>query len=126
MNTIKAIMEFIRENINWCLTSMSNYWYELERSWSTFESLNGLTKLACSMIISSSLILCCIFGLILNLYGNNIINKFNLKETYPNVAIFILNRIKLSKYYLLSNIIIIILLTFMNMFFCLAIFSSFL
>lgn len=99
---------------------------DLEKLWNKFESLSGITKLALSMIISFSLVLWCVFGLILNLYSNYLLDRFNLDQTYPKIAYFIRLRRKLGKYYLISNIIIIILTSLTNIYFGIAILSLFL
>lgn len=99
---------------------------DLEALWIKFESWNGITKLAFSMVFSFSLVLWCVFGLILNLYSNYLLDRFNLEHSYPKIAYFIRLRRKLGKYYLISNIIIIILISLTNIYFGIAILSLFL
>ena len=99
---------------------------DLELLWNTFISFNGITKLACSMIFSSYFILWCILSVVINLYGDYLLDRFKLEEKYPRLALFILYRKKVSKYYILSNIIYIILTCIMNIIFGLSILSIFL
>jgi hypothetical protein len=85
--------------------------------------LNGISKLACSMILSSSIILWCIFGIILNFYGNYLLDRFNLEERYPKIALFINYRRKVSKYYIMSNFLLIISMCLINVIFGISILS---
>lgn len=94
---------------------------DLEELWITFASFNGITKLACSMIFSSYFILWCTLSVVINLYGEYLLNRFKLEEKHPRLALFILYRKKVSKYYILSNIIYIILTCLMNIIFGLSI-----
>jgi hypothetical protein len=64
----------------------------------------GITKLVVVMTYQSYFILSSIFGLIFHLYGNYIIDRFNLESKYPKLAIFIQYREKITKYYILSAI----------------------
>jgi hypothetical protein len=75
------------------------------------------------MIFSSSIILWCLFGILLNLYGNYLIDKFSLEYKYPKIALFINYRKKLSKYYIISNYLIIIIMCLLNIVLGISIFS---
>jgi hypothetical protein len=90
--------------------------FDFEELWNRFETFDGLTKVVCVMMFSSYCILSCIFGITINLYGNYLLDRFKLEEKYPQIAIFIKYRRKVSKYYILSNIISIILICLANMF----------
>ena len=87
-----------------------------------FDSLSGLSKLLCTYILSSSLILWCLFTIILNLYGNYL-DRFSLEEKYPKIALLINYRKKVSKYYLISNFLIIIIMCLINITLALSILS---
>ncbi len=87
---IEIIMEIINRSI-----------LNLDQIWSQFETFDGLTKLDCVMMLSSYIILTCIFGIAINLYGNYLLNRFKLEEKYPKLAIFIKYRKTVSKYYIL-------------------------
>nr|UZS77742.1 hypothetical protein [Lentinula edodes]UZS77792.1 hypothetical protein [Lentinula edodes]UZS77842.1 hypothetical protein [Lentinula edodes]UZS77892.1 hypothetical protein [Lentinula edodes]UZS77942.1 hypothetical protein [Lentinula edodes] len=88
--------------------------FDLDELLTSFESLSGISKLACTMLFSSSIILWCIFGILLNLYGNYLLDRFNLEERYPKIALFINYRRKLSKYYIMSNFLVIISMCLIN------------
>jgi hypothetical protein len=75
-----------------------------------------MTKIACVMMFSNYLILTCILGIAINLYGNYLLDRFKLEKQYPKIAIFIKYRQKVSKYYILSNMIYIVLVCIMNIF----------
>ncbi len=97
--------------------------FDLDDLLANFDSLNGISKLACSMILSSSIILWCIFGIILNFYGNYLLDRFNLEERYPKIALFINYRRKVSKYYIMSNFLLIISMCLINVIFGISILS---
>jgi hypothetical protein len=88
--------------------------FNLDEIWTNFESLSGLLKVANLMIFSNCIILWCLFGVILNLYGDYLLDRFNLAEKYPRVALIINYRRKLSKYYILSNLFLIISMCVLN------------
>lgn len=88
--------------------------FNLDELLNSFESLSGISKLVCTMIFSSSIILWCLFGIILNLYGNYLLDRFKLEEKYPKIALFINYRRKLSKYYIISNFLLIISMCLIN------------
>jgi hypothetical protein len=90
--------------------------FNLDVLWLQFETFDGLTKIACVMVFSNYLILYCFFGIAINLYGNYLLDRFKLEEKYPKIAIFIKYRKKVSKYYILSNMICIVIVCLMNMF----------
>lgn len=96
---------------------------DLEELWIIFESFNGITKLVITMMFSNYFILSCISGLALNLYGNKLLDKFQLENRYPKLAIFIKYRRKVSQYYIISNIIFIILVCILNLIFGISVLS---
>ena len=98
---------------------------EFEKLWTGFEYFNGISKLACTLIFTSSVVLWSVFGIIINLYGNYLIDRFKLEEKYPNIALFIKYRRKLSKYYVVSNLILIITINLTTMFLGFSILSIF-
>lgn len=107
--------------VNDDIKKSSIFGFDLEELWTLFESLNGITKIVVTMMLSSYLILTSIIGLGANLYGDYLLDRFNLEEKYPKIAIFIKYRKKLSKYYILSNILFIILTCLSNIIFGLVI-----
>ena len=82
---------------------------ELLKKFVNYETLSGLSQLMVTMIISNSLILWCLFGLLINIYGEYLLERFQLEKKYPKLAIIIKYRRKLSIYYILSNILLITL-----------------
>jgi len=95
----------------------------LDEWWSRFETFDGLTKTACLMMFSNYLIISCLFTITINLYGDYLIDRFKLEEKYPKVAIFIKYRRKFSKYLILSNIIYILLVCLINIFYGITVIS---
>ena len=95
----------------------------LEEIWSRFETFDGLTKTACLMILSSSIVLSSLLTIVITIYGDYLLDRFKLEEKYPKLAIFIKIRKKVSKYYILSNIIHILIVCLMNMFYGITILS---
>ena len=66
------------------------------------------------MLFSSYLISSCVFGILINLYGNFLLSRFKLEERYPKLAIFIKYRQKISKYYILLNLFMILFVCGIN------------
>jgi len=97
--------------------------FSLDELLNSFESLSGMSKLLLTIILSSSIILGCIFSIILNIYGNYLLDRFNLEEKFPKIALFINYRRKLSKYYLISNFLIIIIMCLINLILSISILS---
>jgi hypothetical protein len=80
-----------------------------------FENFDGITKLAFTMVLNSSVMLSIIFTLISNIYGNYLIEKFNLEKKYPKIAFLINYRKKVSKYVIYTNFILMIFLCLINL-----------
>jgi hypothetical protein len=97
--------------------------YSIESIGTNFEVLNGISKLAYVMIFSSSIIFWCLLSIILNIYGNYLIERFNLEAKYPKLALFISYRKKISKYYLITNFLLIISMCLVNVILGVAILS---
>ena len=102
------IMDKINNNISKSMVLNLDEWIL------NFESLNGLSKLAFSMIFSNSVIIWCLFSVFLNFYGNFLLDRFKLEERFPRIAKFIQYRKKISKYYIISNILVIFILCLFN------------
>ena len=82
----------------------------LEKLIDNFSSLNGLGQLVVISLLSNSIILICIISIVYTIFGDYLINRFNLEEKYPSLSKIIRLRTKFQKYYLISNITIIILM----------------
>jgi len=104
---IAKIIEIFMENLNWSI-------WNLDVLWSQFETFDGTTKLVCTMIFSSYVILTSILGIAINLYGNLLLDRFKLEEKFPKIASFIKYRQKVSKYVILLNVIHIIIICLIN------------
>lgn len=89
----------------------------LDELWTRFEAFDGVTKLACVMMLSGSVVLTCIFSIAVNIYGNYLLDRFKLEDKYPKIAIFIKYRQKVSKYYIISNMTYIVSMCLMNLYF---------
>ena len=72
-----------------------NFSYSLE--W--FEGLNGIKKIAVSMILGKSVIFSALISIIFIFYGNILIEKYDLINRYPKLAKLIQLRQKFQKYY---------------------------
>jgi len=96
---------------------------DLTEYWNKFEASNGITQLTYTLLLSNSLILSCVFGMIIYLYGNYLLERFKIEENYPKLAILIKYRRKLSKYYIVSNLLVIILVCLTNILLGLSILS---
>lgn len=63
--------------------------FGLDELLNRFESLSGISKLVFTVTLSNTIILGCIFGIILNIYGNFLLERFQLEEKDPKLALFI-------------------------------------
>jgi hypothetical protein len=64
-----------------------------------FEGLNGIKKLAVSLLISKSVVFSALISIIFVFYGNILIEKYDLENKYPKLAKLIQLRRKFQKYY---------------------------
>jgi len=107
--------DFVVETINSDIKKSSiidfDYW------WDTFESANSLTKVILLLMFSSYMILSGVFGITVNLYGSYILDRFNLENRFPKIAIIIKYRQKASKYYVVFNILYITSICLINIIF---------
>jgi hypothetical protein len=97
--------------------------FNLDELWTRFELSDGITKVICIMMFSSYVILSCVFGISVNIYGNYLLERFKLEENFPKIAKFIEFRKKASKYYLVSNIIFIVIVCLLNLVFGVSVLS---
>jgi hypothetical protein len=74
-----------------------------------------------TLILTNYLILWCIFSILLNWYGDYLLERFKLEDKYPRIALFIKYRRRLSRYYIVSNFIIIILTNLMTIIYAIAV-----
>lgn len=113
-NKAKEISENIEKkscNFDGSLSKFSddeNFFIKLINEFKDYLSNLSITDICLVINISSSLfILTCLVTIIFAVYGNFIINKLNLEEKLPKLAIFIKFRIKLQHTYILVNTLLI-------------------
>ena len=97
--------------------------FGLDKLWDKFENLDGLSKATLVFSFSSSLILWSIFTIIINMYGQYLLDRFNLESRFPKIAFFIKYRKNLSKYSIMSSYLAIIIMCLINIGFGLSILS---
>jgi len=73
--------------------------FEISTVLGWFEGLNGIKKIAVSLILSKSVVLSALISIIFIFYGNILIEKYDLENKYPKLAKFIQLRQKFQKYY---------------------------
>ena len=82
------------------------------------KGLNKLELLSFGNLLLDSLILNATISIIFNLYGDYLIQKFNLEIKYPKLAKFIKLRKKLQKYSIVTNFILIFIGLIPQIFMC--------
>jgi hypothetical protein len=97
--------------------------FDLEAWWVKFETLSGLNKLVCTMLLSNYLILWCIYSILIGIYGEYLLNRFKLEERFPKIAFIIKYRKRVQKYYMITNFLMIIIICLINMVFGLSVLS---
>jgi hypothetical protein len=73
--------------------------FELHTVLGWFEGLNGIKKIAVSMIIGKSVVFSALISIIFIFYGNILIEKYDLENRFPKLATIIRLRQKFQKYY---------------------------
>ena len=108
----KKILDKINEEIN--KASFFDLEKLIKELWNTFDTFDAISKVAFVMVLTNSLIIWCLLSIILNKYGDYLMDRFNLEERFPKLGLLIRYRRKLTKYYLLSNYLLIILVCITN------------
>lgn len=75
--------------------------------WSWFETLNGIKKLAVTLILFKSVLLSSLISIIFIYYGDILLKNFDIENKYPKLAKIIIIRRKFSKYYFIINCLFI-------------------
>jgi len=121
LNKFKVNIEIqpLNEAIEKYITNMNRrsvylFDLDLEQMWKRYETYNAITKTACILIFNSSFIAVCLNTVVLNLYGDYLLDRFKLEQRYPRLAVFIKYRKKLGKYYIISNIVFIFITCSVN------------
>ena len=81
------------------LKESSVFNFNIITSMDWFEGLNGIKKLAVSLILGKSVIFSALLSIIFIFYGNILIEKYDLVNRYPKLAKIIQLRRKFQKYY---------------------------
>jgi hypothetical protein len=95
--------------------------FELNTVLGWFEGLNGIKKIAVSLIISKSVVFSALTSIIFIFYGNILIEKYDLINRYPKLAKIIQLRQKFQKYYFNYYCFLILLVVITEVAFALAI-----
>jgi len=98
-------------------SSVLLFYFNLDKIWDWYEGFDGLTTTVCIFIFNSYFIAACILTIVLNLYGDYLLDRFKLSVRYPRLAQVIKYRKKIGKYYIISNIVYIIIACILNIFF---------
>jgi hypothetical protein len=69
--------------------------------------LDGLHKLAVSLLFLKSVLFTAFVNIIFVYYGDILFNKYNIGEKYPNIGKIIKLRQKYTKYYFILNCLLI-------------------
>jgi hypothetical protein len=96
----QKILDKINEDINQSAVFGIDLEKLIKELWNIFESFDAISKVASVILLTNSLILWCVLSIILNKYGDYLMDRFNLETRYPRFAILIRYRKKLTKYYL--------------------------
>lgn len=83
-----------------------------------FQSLNGIKQMAVSLLLLKSVMLSCVISIIFIFYGDFLINKYKLEIKYPKLAYIIMLRKKYTRYYLISNFLILFIIIIAEILFC--------
>jgi len=86
-----------------------------------FEDLNGVKKIAISLILGKSVIFSALTSIIFIFYGNILIEKYDLENKYPKLAYIIQLRRKFQKYYFKFNCLLILSIIIIEVVFAIAI-----
>jgi hypothetical protein len=86
-----------------------------------FEGLNGIKKIAVSMILGKSVIFSALTSIIFIFYGNILIEKYDLENKYPKLAFIIQLRRKFQNYYFKLNCLFILIVVITEVTFAIAI-----
>lgn len=89
-----------------------------------FDSMDIYSKIALSILAGNSIIVSCLISIIFIFYGNLIIEKYQIEKKYPNLFRIINLRRKFQKYYLITSISYIFIVTLTQIIFCIHILST--
>jgi hypothetical protein len=105
---IKIIAKNIYESKNYLI---SNIWEQVENINQWLSSITYEQNIAFTNLSGTFLIFVTILSIIGIFYGDKLLNYLNLEERYPKIAKYITLRRKFQQFYLLINILIILVVT---------------
>lgn len=92
--------------------------------WEIFKSLDGMNQLAISLLILNYVIMSALTSLVAVFFSNYLITRFNLEVKYPKLAKYIRLRAKFQRYYLITSILCIAVISLAQIWFALFILFS--
>jgi len=107
LNKVSEVQEFIDKNLK--LIDGSQIFKLIEDFQNYLHTLSSVQLCILLDIFSIIFIFLCLTSIIFSFYGNFIIEKLSLESKFPKLAGFISIRKKFNHYYVLSNIIYIII-----------------
>lgn len=88
-----------------------------------FENLNGIKKLAVSLLFLKITLLSSLLSIVFVFYGDYLLTKYNIENRFPKLGKIIQLRKKYTRYYLVLSSIIIITVIFTEIVLCISILS---
>lgn len=116
----KTTAESVTENSNNLCSDFENF--DIKKSFigsdllEAYENLNGISQFAVSLMLINYGVINAVITIIFILYGDYLINKFQLDKKYPKVARIIALRKKFQRYYLFLSFFFIIFSSLVEIF----------
>lgn len=116
----KTTAESVTENSNNLCSDFENF--DIKKSFigsdllEAYENLNGISQFAVSLMLINYGVINAVINIIFILYGDYLINKFQLDKKYPKVARIIALRKKFQRYYLFLSFFFIIFSSLVEIF----------
>lgn len=83
-----------------------------------YNSFHAVSKIAFSLILLNYIIISCLISIAFIFYGNYLIHRFNLESKYPKIYKVISLRVKYQNYYLIMNVLCILIIFLIETLFC--------
>ena len=87
----------------------SNFLSNFSNFYDYLESLTFLQESALLHILLFSILIISVINILSVLFGNEVIKYFNLEEKFPRLGLFFRLRLKFQRYYLIWNVLILLL-----------------
>jgi hypothetical protein len=91
-------------------SSLENFTSNIEKFYEYLDTLTLLQESALLHIFIFLALILTVLNILAVLFGNEIINYFNLENKFPSLAIFFKLRLKLKRYYLMWNVFLLFLI----------------